>query len=125
MLIKEGVSKVLNKPFCFYALGGANDISILEGHSYTYEGATCGRLVEMLMESKVMNPIIFFDELDKISGDEKGNNIENLIVDFNMENKIKSYSPTGFFVSTPEKERVIWDTSLNADRRFKVNNQYK
>ena len=79
-LIKEGVSKVLNKPFCFYALGGANDISILEGHSYTYEGATCGRLVEMLMESKVMNPIIFFDELDKISGDEKGNNIENLMI---------------------------------------------
>lgn len=79
-LIKEGVSKVLNKPFCFYALGGANDISILEGHSYTYEGATCGRLVEMLMESKVMNPIIFFDELDKISSDEKGNNIENLMI---------------------------------------------
>ena len=79
-LIKNGVSKVLNKPFCFYALGGANDISILEGHSYTYEGATCGRLVEMLMESKVMNPIIFFDELDKISADEKGNNIENLLI---------------------------------------------
>ena len=79
-LIKNGVSNVLNKPFCFYALGGANDISILEGHSYTYEGATYGRLVEMLMESKVMNPIIFFDELDKISADEKGNNIENLMI---------------------------------------------
>ena len=79
-LIKNGVSNVLNKPFCFYALGGANDISILEGHSYTYEGATYGRLLEMLMESKVMNPIIFFDELDKISADEKGNNIENLMI---------------------------------------------
>ncbi len=79
-LIKNGISKVLNRPFSFYALGGANDISVLEGHSYTYEGAIYGRLVEMLIESKVMNPIIFFDELDKISTDEKGNNIENLLI---------------------------------------------
>jgi len=79
-LIKNGVSKVLNRPFSFYALGGANDISVLEGHSYTYEGAIYGRLVEMLIETKVMNPIIFFDELDKISSDEKGNNIENLLI---------------------------------------------
>ena len=79
-LIKNGISKVLNRPFSFYTLGGANDISVLEGHSYTYEGAIYGRLVEMLIESKVMNPIIFFDELDKISIDEKGNNIENLLI---------------------------------------------
>lgn len=79
-LIKNGVSNVLERPFSFYALGGANDISVLEGHSYTYEGAIYGRLVEMLIETKVMNPIIFFDELDKISNDEKGNNIENLLI---------------------------------------------
>ena len=79
-LIKNGVSKVLDRPFSFYALGGANDISVLEGHSYTYEGAIYGRLVEMLIETKIMNPIIFFDELDKISNDEKGNNIENLLI---------------------------------------------
>tara|TARA_B110000483_G_scaffold89069_1_gene109960 strand:+ start:13316 stop:14689 length:1374 start_codon:yes stop_codon:yes gene_type:complete len=79
-LIKNGISEVLQRPFSFYALGGASDISVLEGHSYTYEGAIYGRLVEMLIETKVMNPIIFFDELDKISNDEKGNNIENLLI---------------------------------------------
>jgi ATP-dependent Lon protease len=79
-LIKNGVSDVLNRPFSFYALGGANDISVLEGHSYTYEGAIYGRLIEMLIETKIMNPIIFFDELDKISNDEKGSNIENLLI---------------------------------------------
>jgi ATP-dependent Lon protease len=78
-LIKNGVSKALNRPFCFYALGGATDISILEGHSYTYEGAIWGRMVEMLMESKVMNPVIFFDELDKISNTSKGNEINGLL----------------------------------------------
>jgi ATP-dependent Lon protease len=78
-LIKNGVSKALNRPFCFYALGGASDASNLEGHSYTYEGAGWGRIVEMLMESKVMNPVIFFDELDKISDTPKGNEITGVL----------------------------------------------
>jgi len=78
-LVKNGVSKALNRPFCFYALGGATDISNLEGHSYTYEGAVWGRIVEMLMESKVMNPVIFFDELDKISNTSKGEEIKGLL----------------------------------------------
>ncbi len=77
--IKNGVSKALNRPFCFYALGGATDACHLEGHSYTYEGATWGRIVEMLMESKVMNPIIFFDELDKISDTAKGQEISSIL----------------------------------------------
>ena len=78
-LVKNGVSRALGRPFNFYALGGATDSSILEGHSYTYEGAIWGRIVEMLMESKVMNPIIFFDELDKISATNKGNEINGLL----------------------------------------------
>ena len=78
-LVKNGVSKALNRPFCFYALGGATDVANLEGHSYTYEGATWGRMIEMLMESKVMNPVIFFDELDKISRTSKGSEITGLL----------------------------------------------
>ena len=78
-LVRFGVSKVLNRPFSFYALGGATDVTNLEGHSYTYEGAIWGRIVEMLMESKVMNPVIFFDELDKISYTPKGEEISGLL----------------------------------------------
>ena len=88
-LVKNGVSKALNRPFCCYALGGATDISNLEGHSYTYEGAIWGRMAEMLMESKVMNPVIFFDELDKISDTPKGNEITGLLThltDFKQNN---------------------------------------
>ena len=87
--VKNGVAKALNRPFCFYALGGATDISNLEGHSYTYEGSVWGRIVEMLMESKVMNPVIFFDELDKISDTPKGAEITGLLThltDFTQNN---------------------------------------
>ncbi len=78
-LIKSGVSKALGRPFCFYALGGASDASNLEGHSYTYEGAIWGRIVDMLMEARVMNPIIFFDELDKISDTARGHEITGVL----------------------------------------------
>jgi len=83
---KKGISKCLfdsngnSRPFCIFQLGGANDGSILEGHSYTYMGAKPGRLVEFLQESKCMNPIIYFDELDKISETDKGNEIVNILI---------------------------------------------
>jgi len=41
-IVKEGISKILNRPFAFIALGGATDSSFLEGHGYTYEGSTWG-----------------------------------------------------------------------------------
>ena len=59
-LVRNGISKALNRPFHMIALGGATDSTILEGHGYTYEGSTWGRIANILMESKVMNPIIFF-----------------------------------------------------------------
>jgi ATP-dependent Lon protease len=78
-LVKEGISKILNRPFAFIALGGATDSSFLEGHSYTYEGSTWGKIVQILINSKVMNPVIYFDELDKISDTPKGEEIAGIL----------------------------------------------
>ena len=76
-LIKHGISKLLNRPFAFVPLGGASDGSFLEGHSYTYEGSTYGKIVDILIQSKVSNPVIFFDELDKIS--ERGSDVTGIL----------------------------------------------
>lgn len=78
-LIKDGVSRALGIPFGFIALGGANDASSLEGHSFTYEGSTYGRISEILMKTQVMNPILFFDELDKVSESAKGEEISSIL----------------------------------------------
>ena len=78
-LIKEGVSKILNRPFAFLALGGATDSSFLEGHSYTYEGSSWGKIVDILINCKSMNPLIYFDELDKISDTPKGEEIVGIL----------------------------------------------
>jgi ATP-dependent Lon protease len=78
-LVKEGISKILNRPFAFIALGGATDSSFLEGHGYTYEGSMWGKIVQILIDSKCMNPVIYFDELDKISDTPKGEEITGIL----------------------------------------------
>lgn len=78
-LVKEGISKVLNRPFAFISLGGASDSAYFDGHCYTYEGSHWGRIVQILQDSKCMNPIIYFDELDKISDTQKGDEITHML----------------------------------------------
>ena len=78
-LVKEGISKILGREFAFIALGGCGDSSFLEGHSYTYEGSTWGKIVQILIESKCMNPVIYFDELDKVSDTARGQEIIGIL----------------------------------------------
>ena len=78
-LVKEGISKILGRDFAFIALGGATDSSFLEGHSYTYEGSSWGKIVDLLIKCKSMNPVIYFDELDKISETPKGEEIVGIL----------------------------------------------
>ena len=78
-LVKEGISKILGRDFAFIALGGATDSSFLEGHSYTYEGSTWGKIVEIIIQCGSMNPVIYFDELDKISDTAKGEEIVGIL----------------------------------------------
>ena len=78
-LVKEGISKILNRPFALIALGGATDSSVLEGHGYTYEGSTWGKIVDILIQTKSSNPIIYFDELDKVSDTPKGEEIIGIL----------------------------------------------
>jgi ATP-dependent Lon protease len=80
-LAKKGIANCLkdndgvSRPFSFIAVGGSTNGSTIDGHNYTYVGSTWGRIVEILIETKCMNPIIFIDELDKISKTEHGKEI--------------------------------------------------
>ena len=78
-LVKEGISKILGREFAFITLGGTGDSSFLEGHSYTYEGSSWGKIVQILIDSKCMNPVIYFDELDKISDTPRGEEIVGIL----------------------------------------------
>ena len=84
-LAKKGIANCLkdnnnnNRPFAFIAIGGSSNSSILDGHNYTYVGSTWGRIVDILMEKNCMNPIIFIDELDKVSRTEHGKEIIGIL----------------------------------------------
>lgn len=77
---KNAIAKVLNRPFEFFSLGGASDISNFVGHSYTYEGSIWGRIAESLMRAGTMNPVFYFDEVDKISTTPQGEEITNMLI---------------------------------------------
>jgi ATP-dependent Lon protease len=77
---KNGVSTVLKRPFEFFSLGGAADSANFVGHSYTYEGAQWGRIADSLMNAKSMNPVMYFDELDKISTTPHGEEIVSMLI---------------------------------------------
>jgi ATP-dependent Lon protease len=84
-LAKKGLSNCLkdkdgnSRPFAFIALGGSSNGSILDGHNYTYVGSTWGKIVDILIDKKCMNPIIFIDELDKVSNTEHGKEIIGIL----------------------------------------------
>lgn len=78
-LVKDGLSKVLGRPFALIALGGAKDSAFLQGHDYTFEGSKPGRIIEVIRDAGSMNPVIFFDEVDKLSESPSGKEISNLL----------------------------------------------
>jgi ATP-dependent Lon protease len=79
-LARNGISKALKRPFSFFSLGGSSDIANYTGHSYTYEGSTWGRIADALMQSKCMNPVLYFDELDKVSDTPHGQEVISMLI---------------------------------------------
>jgi len=78
-LCRKGIAEALVRPFSQLSLGGATDASVLEGHSYTYVGSSWGRIAGLLMETQCMNPVVFFDELDKVSETPRGDEINGVL----------------------------------------------
>jgi ATP-dependent Lon protease len=77
---RNGVAQVLKRPFEFFSLGGAADSANFVGHSYTYEGAQWGRIADSLMGAQCMNPVMYFDELDKVSTTPHGEEIISMLI---------------------------------------------
>ncbi len=84
-LAKRGLSDCLKddkgnpRPFAMIQMGGDSNGSTLHGHNYTYVGSTWGSIVQILIDKKCMNPIIFIDEVDKISRTEHGKEIVGIL----------------------------------------------
>jgi len=95
-LVKNGIAKAIDRPFAFITLGGCSDSSYLDGHNYTYEGSMWGKIVDVLIECKCMNPVFYFDELDKVSETPKGEEIINTLIHLTDGSQNNEYSDKYF-----------------------------
>jgi len=74
------ICECLGLPFGFISLSGISTSEMLKGFQFTYEGSRHGAIVDVLMKAGVMNPILFFDELDKVSTTRAGEEVINSLI---------------------------------------------
>lgn len=72
---RYAVANTMSRPFYQVNLGGANESCYLNGSSIVYEGSCQGEIVNILTRAQTMNPVIYFDELDKVSDTRHGREI--------------------------------------------------
>jgi ATP-dependent Lon protease len=70
--IGKSIAEALGRKFFRFSLGGMRDEAEIKGHRRTYVGAMPGKMVQALKDSKVANPVIMLDEVDKIGASYQG-----------------------------------------------------
>lgn len=113
LLIREGISKALNRPMHSFSMGGIKDSSHFVGFDYTYYSSRYGALAQCLMDSKVMDPVIFLDELDKISQSHEGEEVENLLVHLTDPNQNFDFKDKYFNEVSIDYSKAIFIFSFN------------
>jgi len=78
--IAEEIAKALGRPCVKINMGGASNGDDYVGHGYTYEGSTYGLIARAMMNAGCENPVLIFDELDKVSNTAKGHEINNILI---------------------------------------------
>ena len=110
------IAQILQRPVEIINLSGSQDVSYLEGHSFTYQGSKYGKIVHTLIKHKSMNPIIFFDEVDKISKTEKGLELENLLINLVDITQNYNYNDKYFQEITIDLSKILFIFSYNESK---------